>query len=88
MAKTITPLRRAATRIVRGAITEVMLAHPNWFTDEGREAIHGTSRVAYSVSKRASGNIVAWVNGMLPVGQVSGGGPQTDPQKHEAAKDL
>ena len=54
--------RRIATRIIRGAIKEVMESHPDWFTEEGKAAIHGTSKVGYSVSKRASGNIAAWLN--------------------------
>ena len=54
--------RRIVTRIIRGAIKEVIASHPNWFTEEGKASIHGTSKIGYSVSKRASGNIAAWMN--------------------------
>lgn len=57
--------RLAITRMVRGAVKEVMQAHPTWFTDEGKQSIHGTSKVGYSVSKRASGNILTYLRNKL-----------------------
>lgn len=57
--------RLAITRMVRGAVKEVMDAHPTWFSDEGKTDIHGTSKVGYSVSKRASGNILTYLHSKL-----------------------
>ena len=65
MAEQIADTRKIATRIIRGAIAEVIKAHPTWFTEEGKAELHGTTKIGYSVSKRASGNIQAWLDKLL-----------------------
>ena len=57
--------RLAITRMIRGAVKEVIQAHPTWFTDEGKTAIRGTTKVGYSISKRASGNILTYLRTKL-----------------------
>ena len=57
--------RLAITRMIRGAIKEVIQAHPTWFTDEGKQSIRGTTKVGYSISKRASGNILTYLRTKL-----------------------
>lgn len=47
-------VRAVCSRIVMGAIKEVMAAHPDYFTPRGEE------KVCDAIAKRASGNLAAF----------------------------
>lgn len=53
--------RKRASRIIMGAIKDVMANHPDWFTEEGTREVDGVPLLAGSITKRASGNIAAWI---------------------------